>query len=275
MTRHKLTALVLGLALVAACDKGGPQDILGTLPTARVKFFNFGVNAPGVNFYANNTKLTAISSTSCVGNTTSVCRTTGIESTTGVAFGAAAAGGLYAGLDAGQYTLTGRIAAAADNGLPVASVQASLENGKSYSYFVSGVYDAATKKVDAFMIEDPIPTTEDYTVTTIRFVNAISNSQPLQLFLRNQASGVESPVGSAVAYKNATAFVTFTSQSVFNPGGVVDLVVRTPGSSTNFITRTTLTFGLGRVYTIAARGDATVTSTTATTRPLLDVTSNR
>jgi len=38
-----------------------------------VKFYNFSTGAPGVNFYANDTKLTAITST------------TGAESTTGVA----------------------------------------------------------------------------------------------------------------------------------------------------------------------------------------------
>jgi hypothetical protein len=36
-----------------------------------------------------------------------------------------------------------------------------------------------------------------------------------------------------------------------------------------------VSFSPGRVYTITARGDMTVTSSTATTRPQLDNTANR
>jgi len=49
-------------------------------------------NAPGVNFYANSTKITAISSV------------TGAESTTGTAYGGAANGGLYSAIAPGSYT---------------------------------------------------------------------------------------------------------------------------------------------------------------------------
>ena len=65
---------------------------------ARVRFFNFGVNAPGVNFYANDTEVTAISATELLSRRTTprrVCNTTGAESTTGVAYGGAGIGGLY------------------------------------------------------------------------------------------------------------------------------------------------------------------------------------
>lgn len=265
MIRIRHAALLIGLSLLAGCEKGGPQDILGTLPGARVKFFNFGVNAPGVNFYAGDTKVTAISST------------TGVESTIGTATGAAAANGQYVAVTPGAVTLTGRIAAAVDNNLPVATVQSTLETGKAYSYYMSGIYDAATKKVDAFMIEDPLPTTEvDYTVTTIRFVNAISNAGQLQLFIRNPTTGAEAPVGTPVAYKGQTQFTTFGTQSVFGgSGGSVDLVVRAPGNTAVLFTRTAVGFGAGRVYTVAARGNITVTSTTAADRPQLDLTANR
>ena len=98
MNRHKfLTALVCAAAL-AGCEKNGPQDITGPLPSARIKFFNFGVSSPAVNFYANTTKFTAISSAACSPTPTDtmiqrVCREGGQESTAGVAQGAAAAGG--------------------------------------------------------------------------------------------------------------------------------------------------------------------------------------
>jgi hypothetical protein len=45
--------------------------------------------------------------------------------------------------------------------------------------------------------------------------------------------------------------------------------------TTNAIARTAVSFSAGKVYTISARGDMTVVSTTATNRPFLDNTANR
>ncbi|HLE56573.1 MAG TPA: hypothetical protein VJB15_05765, partial [Rhodothermia bacterium] len=104
MNRYGSFAVLLCAAALASCDyeKNAVQDITGALPSARIKFFNFGVNAPGVNFYANDTKMTAIFTA------------TGTEATTGVVYGAVGAGGLYSGIAPGQYTLSGKIAAATD-----------------------------------------------------------------------------------------------------------------------------------------------------------------
>jgi len=125
MTRYRPIAALLLAAAVAACgdyDKKGFQDITGPVTGARVKFFNFGVNAPSVNFYANDTKVTAIATGSCFGVTDTatvrVCNSTGLESTTGVAYGSAGLGGLYSAVASGQYTLNGRIAAATDRPVP-------------------------------------------------------------------------------------------------------------------------------------------------------------
>jgi len=256
MIRLRSAALLLGLTLLGACEKGGPQDILGTLPGARVRFFNFGINAPSVNFYANDAKMTAISST------------TGLESTVGTAYGAAGANGLYSGIAPGSYTLAGRVSAATDNNLPIASVQTNIENGKAYSFYMSGFYDATTKKVDAFVVEDPVPDSVDFSVALVRFVNASPNSTPMVLYARNTTTSAESAVGGAVAYKSAGAFVSLSP-------AVYDISTRPPNSSTTLISRTGVSFSGGRVYTVSARGDMTVTSTTATTRPFLDNTANR
>jgi hypothetical protein len=75
-------------------------------------------------------------------------------------------------------------------------------------------------------------------------------------------------VGGPVAYKAGGAFTSL-------PGGVYDLATRYAGSTTNAIVRTAVSFSPGRVYTIGARGDITITSTTATNRPFLDNTANR
>ena len=260
------------LTALSACDyeKTAVQDIAGPEPGARILFFNFGLNAPGVNFYANDRKMTAISAVTCVvlPPTNPNCLTTGVESTTGTAFGAVAANGFYTGIEPGQYTLSGKIAAATDKDLAISGVQATLETGKAYSYYLSGLYNTTTKKSDAFVVEDPIPATIDFTKATVRFVNAIHNSSPMVLYAKETTTGTEFAIGSAVAYKAAGAFTPI-------PGAIYDLSTRAPGSSTNIITRAGVTFENRKVYTITARGDITVTGSTATNRPFLDNTANR
>ncbi len=275
MTRYKALAAFLTLAAAVACtgyEKDSVQDITAPLSGARIKFFNFGVGAPAVNFYANDTKVTAVSSTSCQNlastdtTTIRICNTAGIEATTGVAYGGVGLAGLYSSIASGQYTLNGRIAAATDKGVQIATAPIAIGDGKAYSFYVSGVYSTATKKADAFVIEDALPTDFDYTATYVRFVNAISNSSPITLSATNTTGGGETAVGGAVAYKSAGAFVKLTP-------GVYDLTGRVAGSSTALVTRTAVSFSVGRVYTISARGDATVA--TGTTAPFLDNTANR
>ncbi len=256
-TLRTLSALV-GVVALAACDKDAVQisSITAPVTSARVKFFNFGLNAPGVNFYAGTNKVTAISST------------TGVESTIGVAFGAAATGNLYTALPAGQVSFAGKIAATVDKDLTVSTIPATLVDGKAYSVYVSGFYDATTKQVEGFVVEDAFPDAYDFTQALVRFVNASPNSTPMQLFLRNATTLVESSVGNAVAYKAGGAFVGV-------PTGGYDLNTRAVGSGVNAITRTAVSFLPGRVYTITARGDMTIVSTTLANRPFLDNSLNR
>lgn len=273
MRRYHSLAALLGAFVLASCGDRNPiQKITAPTAGAAVKFSNFGVNAPAVNFYANDKKLSGISSTSCSssvdGTTTDpACLSTGKEPTTGTAYGANASNGLYYSVGPGSYTLTGRITATTDNGVAIASAPATLENGKFYSYYVSGIYNSAAKSAESFIVEDPLPDI-DFSQAYVRFVNAISNSQPMVLYATLQTSGTETAIGPAVAYKAAGPFVAV-------PIGVYDLNTREAGSSTNLITSKSASFAGGHVYTITARGDMTVTSTTASTRPILDNTANR
>lgn len=219
-------------------------------------FFNDGVGAPDVNFYANDTKMTSISSTDST------------ENTIGTAYGDAGAGGNYAGIAPGQYTLSGKISAQTDNHLAISSLAATLEDGKHYSFYQSGIYDTTTKTVDAFIVEDPLPAEIDYSVAYVRFVNAIGNSNPMALYVTSSTTGEETAMGGPVPYKGAGEFVAV-------PPGTYDLSARDPGSSTNLISSTGESFVAGKVYTISARGDMTVTSSSAAARPLLDATANR
>lgn len=262
MNRYRTVAALLGALLLASCEKNAVQVLPSTdLPGARVKFFHFGVSAPGVNFYADNTKMTAIGSG------------TGAESSTGVAYGGVGAGGAYAGIAPGQHSLTGRIAAAgADKNLTIATVAATIEDGKFYSFYLSGIYNTTLKSVDAFVVEDPVVPPSDYSVAYIRFVNAISNAtNPLTLYAKNTTGDTATvSVATAVAYKGASAFITI-------PAGIFNLFARYPDSTANKITRNAVTFLGGRVYTVGARGNITVLTTPCltTSTTCLDNTANR
>jgi len=75
--------------------------------------------------------------------------------------------------------------------------------------------------------------------------------------------------GSTTACNNRA--VDFTPQ----PGGVSDISARLAGATTHTIARTGVSFPAGQIHTVSARGDITVTFTTATTRPVLDNTANQ
>lgn len=256
MKRYSALAVLLGAALLSSCDKNAVQDITGPLARSRIRFFNYGVNAPGVNFYANGAKMTAVGSA------------TGIESTLGVAYGGVGSAGAYSAIAPGQYTLSGKIAAATDKDLAISNLPVTIADGKYYSFYQSGFYNTAAKTVDAFVVEDPLPAEIDYSKAYVRFVNAISNSNPMTLFAGNPATGTDIPVGAAVSYKSAGAFTAL-------PNGVYDLNARTTGTGANVISRKGVSFSAGRVYTISSRGDITVTADAAKNLPALDNTLNR
>jgi hypothetical protein len=259
MIRFRSIAVLFGALALTACEKNAVQDITGALPESRVKFFNFGVSAPSVHFYANDTKVTA--TTSAVGR----------ESVAGIASGGVGSGGLYSRLDPGEYTFTSRLMDTLNNnkGVVIASVPGALATGRAYSMYVSGIYNTTARQADGFIVEDDFPEAIDYSVAHVRFVNAISNANPMRLVIRDQTAGSsELPIGDVVAYKAGSAFVAVTP-------GVYDLYARYAGATANVITRTGVGFSGGFVYTIGARGDITVTSTTAATRPQLDNARNR
>jgi hypothetical protein len=274
MNRQKSIAVLLCAAVLTACnyEKNAVQDITAPDPGSRVRFFNFGVNAPAVNFYANDTKITAVSATGCaVPPLSEACTTTGLEATTGTGYGGVGLAGLYSAVAPGQYTFSGRIAAAIDKDLAISSVATAITDGTYYSFYQSGFYNTTTKTVDAFIVEDPLPATIDYSVAQVRFVHAISNANPMTLYARNTTTTAEVAVGAEVAYKGAGAFASL-------PPGSYDLSTRYAGLTTNALTRPAVAFSAGRVYTITARGDITVAPSTAcaaANRTCLDNTTNR
>ncbi|HWC74463.1 MAG TPA: DUF4397 domain-containing protein [Gemmatimonadales bacterium] len=255
--RSWIATLLVAATIAGACDKNTVQVLPTSPPLAsRIKFFNFGVNAPGVNFYADATKMTAILSA------------TGTEATTGVAYGGVGNGGAYSSIAPASYTLTAKIAATVDKDLAIGTTTATIEDGKFYSWYLSGFYNAAAKTIDGFVVEDPPPAL-DYTVAQVRLVHAIANANPLSLYRRPAGDTLAAWVliEGPVSYKSAGAFTAV-------PMGIYDLAAGYPDSTTKKTIRTNVTLFGGHAYSIGARGDITITSATATNRPFLDNTPN-
>jgi hypothetical protein len=260
MTPYPTLSVLLCALVAGACEKNAVQEISGPPAASRIKFFHFGVGAPGVNFYADETKMTAISSG------------TGTESNTGVAYGGAGSGAFYIAIVPGQHTLSGRISAAgADKNRAIATVNATIDDEKLYSFYMSGIYNTTAKTVDAFVVEDQLPDNIDFANTYVRFVNAISNASPLTLYGTIRQVVDTTKVDTVIV----NAAVTYTSAGTFAAlrPGLYNLFARYTDSTTNKVSRTGVAFAAGRVYTIGARGDITVA--TGTTAPALDNTANR
>jgi hypothetical protein len=251
--------LLLTLSLTYSCKKPAAATEITTFvdgSVAQVKFFNFGVGSPSINFYGNGVKISAVSSA------------TGTEATTGVASGLVFPATNYAVLQPGAYTFKGQIpaTAAADGNLAIATVAATLEAGKYYSLYTSGIYNTTAKTSDAFVLEDVLPA-QDFTVAYVRFVNVVPNAPSgFNMFAKNTVTTTESAVGGTVAYKAASTFVAV-------PPGIYELYARfasAPG--VNVISRngtSVVSLTGGRFYTFAARGDYT---NTGTTKPSIDFT---
>lgn len=264
MKTLRFVLILVAMATASACEKNAVLEIAEPqVGGANVKFFNFAVGSPSVNFYVNNQKVTAVSATGCYlldDANRAECLSSGREATTGVAYGGAGNGvnAWYSAVDAGTVTISGKIAGETDKNLAISNLQATVADGKFYSYYLSGVYDGVNKTAESFILEDVLPAA-DFTVAYVRFVNASAGTQPMILYAKDRLTQQEVALGTAVAYMAGGSFVAV-------PEASYDLFTRVEGSATNVITRTAVTFTAGRVYTVTARGS---------TAKALDNTANR
>jgi hypothetical protein len=233
-----LFALLSSFAFTS-CEKNAIQSIDNPPSGAKIKFFNFSVGSPVVNFYANDTKVTAASSA------------TGIESGTGgVAYGSAGPSSNYAQISVGTYTLKGvrPSTALVDPNAIVSTLSAALAEGKYYSFYQAGIYNTATKSSDAFILEDNIPEL-DTTAAYVRFVHGVSNATAMNFIVFNTVSSTESTVADNIVYKSGSAFVKI-------PQGIYNLYGRYPATPlVNTVSRANVSFLRGRVYTLTSRGN--------------------
>jgi hypothetical protein len=187
-----------------------------------------------------------------------------------VTYGGVGNGGAYSQIAPGAHAFTGRIAATTDKDLPIATVNATIVDGKYYSFYMSGFYNTTTKTSDGFVVEDPVTPPADYSLAYVRFVNTMSNAaNPLILYAKYTTGDTTQvdTLTAGVAYKGVTPFATL-------PAGIYNLFARYQDSTANKISRTGVSFLGGHLYTVGARGDITITSTTATNRPFLDNATN-
>jgi len=264
MTKLRTLALLFGAALVASCGDPANQIFAVAEPNGgtRIRFFNFSDGSPTVHFYAGDTKLAGVAEVGFTQDAKTGVATGGTEGT-GTGFGGVTSGGLYNSIAAGTYAFNARIGAATDNGLKIANLNKAIESGKKYSVYLAGQYNTTTKTAEFFAVEDPYPETYDWDNVMVRFVNAGSNTVPMTLYAKNQATTTETAVGGDVAYQGAGAFVKL-------PPGTYDFRATTGGGATNVLTRTSVSLTAGKIYTITFRGRIGVTSSL-----LLDNTANR
>ncbi len=273
----KIIALSLISISFFGCEKNAVEDITKPYSGAQFKTYNFafvrtspatGASTVTFNSYANDVKFA------------SVVSTTGKEGAIGLGVGGVSPARGYALVPAGTnviFKALTPINAVAnptygfEPGLEIATVQATVADGKSYSFYVNGFFDPITKKADGFILEDKLPL-PDTGFAYIRLVNPAPNTSTVSLETTRtyKLDGVDVidftvPI-SGVAYKAASEFVKVPSGSYTLKA--VDL------ATNKSVARTTATNLLkNRVYTFTIRGDLVGPASFPTL--FLDFTENR
>lgn len=259
--KHIILAVLLLSTIIYSCKKNAVQEIAGPVSGAQVKFFNFALNGPSVNFYANDLKISAVTSA------------TGAEFATGTNYSLVfPATNNYAVLAPGTYNFKSLIpsTATADANRVISTLNKSVEIGKYYSLYTCGLYNTTAKTTDAFILEDALPAI-DTSTAYVRFVHVSYNANPFDFIMKNTTTLVEIPVASNIAFKTGSAYVKV-------PSGVYDLILRYPNTTTNVVVRTGVGLVKANTYSFSLRGDITIPYTAATTvvnRPFIDNTPNR
>jgi hypothetical protein len=259
--KYLLSAVLLLSTIIYSCDKTDIQTIDAPVKATGIKFFNFAVSSPVVNYFANDIKVS------------SAVSTTGAESgTTGLTYGTVyPANNAYATIDPGLYDFKATrpsTAAAADRNVVLNKLTANVAEGKSYSLYMCGFYNSTAKTTDAFLMEDVLPPI-DTGFAYVRFVHVSPNANPIDFYMRlKEAPGTEISVAKNIAFKSGSAFVKV-------PQGVYSLIVRYVNTAGDVVIRDDVSALKSNVYTFSLRGDITIGGTTDAKRRFIDNTPNR
>jgi len=240
----------LGLVLLNACGKQTTFPDIIREPSAnhgQVRFYNFVMNGPTVNFYANGIK------------STSIVSATGEEAATGVGWGGTHPSIGYVEIPVGTNVKIDAITpknmvipANNINNYEKSLLAASLtipkvEGLKQYSVYLCGLWDKVTQKGKAFYIEDQLPGV-DTSKVFMRFVNSgVEEAGPLRFVVTNRDTLIGSfIISESIPYATATSFVAV-------PYGVYDLKLYTMQGDS--LIRNGITLNPDRVHTFALRGN--------------------
>lgn len=259
--------LVALVVMFSSCEKNAVTDITVPYSGAQFKYYNFAINGPTVNFYANDVK------------TTATLTATGIEAPTGVNYGGLVPLRGYSLSPVGTVkfssltpsTMVVDAALGRGPGIETSTVTREVVDGKNYSYYTSGIYDYATKKSDAFIIEDVLPAA-DTSMAYIRLVNPGFNTTAINLELTQTFTSttpgdpplvvITTPI-TGVVYKTASPYVAVKQ-------GAYSLRLLDPASG-KIVVRAATSLIKGRIYTFTLRGNLI----TGVPAAFLDFTENR
>ncbi|MBX0332660.1 DUF4397 domain-containing protein [Pontibacter sp. HSC-14F20] len=242
-----LAILATGFFL-SACEENAIEEHYEPVTAgAHIKLVHAAQQAPMVNMYLDNSKITALAPTSG-----------GIV--TGLSYGGTAvfpASYGYANVSGGSYNLqiidTTSARGSAD---VVSNAPVNLNNGATYSAFLIGKAGA----FETLLVQDELPVPNN-AKAYIRFVNVMVDAPTNFDVKAVRKATVETPetvitVGTNIAYKGNTAYVEIEP-------GTYDFPIYAAGSETPYTTMTGVAPTGGRVYTLYTRGDYTLTPATS------------
>lgn len=259
--------LASALLLFSACgDQHTFPDIVRAPLSdhGQVRFYNFVMNGPTVNFYANGVKSTGITST------------TGKEAANGVGWGGTHPNIGYVEIPAGNNVTIESITPKNmliptnninnyEGGIVTSSlVIPKIEPLKQYSVYLSGYWDKINKNSKSFYIKDEMPGVDTASVF-MRFVNSgVEEAGDLKFVVTSRDTLVGTIViDEKIPYGTASKFVAV-------PYGTYNLkVYTTKGDS---LIRNGIVLNPDRVHTFALRGNILSKSPIA---PWIDNVQNR
>lgn len=258
--KKKLYYLIVGVTMLfSACDKdkgyveNTKYEALtpGDPKYSYIKILNLSPGSPIVNFYMDGSKFS------------SKLSSTGVENA-GYNYNQVFPDLGYAVATPGARALTAKIipTAASDANLQVLSTNINAAPGKYYTIIPNGAYSTTTKTIPSTLVLEDVSPQLDTTKVFIRFVNAVSGSNPLSLV--RGTTPADPRIINNIAVNNASGWAELSL-----PGGGTNpslsfILVETASNLPASAIYTTTSFTKGRAYTLYYRGISGSTTFPAT-----------
>ncbi|MCF4100613.1 DUF4397 domain-containing protein [Gillisia sp. M10.2A] len=243
-TFNKILILFAVSLLFNACEENAIPEL--TEPVSEeatyVKFFFHVENAPSVNFYFDDQKVSAVGSSSA-------------DEVQGNSYGSVFPSNAYALIPSGDFNVNARDL----EGNVIASTNASFAADKNYSAYLVGTTDS----YEVFVMEDQLPPSDRVKIFW-RFVNTMAN-MPFSVDVYAIKAAVpetdDSPAQAVqvISLGNGLAFKQGGDYTELEPGNYTFKVFESgsdydPETSTPYIQNTVNVASKGRVYSTQIRG---------------------